>query len=253
MATVSDLNDFLDMSVEQLKYYLQQRGQTYSGTHASLAARALLAQEQGISIVPIADDIAKQLKSDYNAILSNHQLITDPFMESGWVDDVTLFPLTNIGQVFSYILSAKAFSTEYIGQYKVRKAFSFFMSGFVDKILVLPLQNGRSLIKTNVLPSQRLNDDKHNVWILFSDIGDVLTACCTCTAGLCRCCNHVVAALYKIEYANEKGLTKPTCTEIPCAWNSSNKNPQPMKIKDMQFWKHNASKQPKHMINTAEK
>ena len=120
MATVSDLNDFLDMSVEQLKYYLQQRGQTYSGTHASLAARALLAQEQGISIVPIADDIAKQLKSDYNAILSNHQLITDPFMESGWVDDVTLFPLTNIGQVFSYILSAKAFSTEYIGQYKVR-------------------------------------------------------------------------------------------------------------------------------------
>ena len=37
-------------------------GQTYSWTHASLAARALLAQEQGISIVPIADDIAKQFE-----------------------------------------------------------------------------------------------------------------------------------------------------------------------------------------------
>ena len=32
-------------------------------------------------------------------------------------------------------------------------------------------------------------------------------------------CNHVIAGLYKVDYANMKGLYNPTCTEQVCAWN----------------------------------
>ena len=31
-----------------------------------------------------------------------------------------------MGQIFSYVLENKSFETEYIGPYKVRKAYSFF-------------------------------------------------------------------------------------------------------------------------------
>ena len=74
------------------------------------------------------------MKKDYEQILSSNDLLFDPFTSDKWEDDVTKFPAIDIGKIFSYILASKAFSTEYIGQYKIRKAFSYFMSGFVDKI-----------------------------------------------------------------------------------------------------------------------
>ena len=89
----------------------------------------------------------------------------------------------------------------------------------VGKIYVCNIENGK-IIKTLVTPSQRINDKKHSLWILFNEASDIVISFCTCTAGFSSFCNHVVAALYKIEYANEKGLTNPTCTEQLCSWNS---------------------------------
>ena len=120
-----------------------------------------------------------------------------------------------------------------MGQYKIRKAFRYFKNGFVDKIVTKPMNDHSMLAKTVVMPSQRLNDDKHLVWILFDKSGNIITAHCSCTAGMSQCCNHIVAALYKIEFANENGLTSPLCTEESCKWNTSTKAISPMKIKDM--------------------
>ena len=86
----------------------------------------------------------------------------------------------------------------------------------VGKIYVCNIENGK-IIETLVTPSQRINDKKHSLWILFNEASDIVISFCTCTAGFSSCCNHVVAALYKIEYANEKGLTNPTCTEQLCS------------------------------------
>ena len=49
-------------------------------------------------------------------------------------DDLKQFPKTNIGQVFTFILKTKSFSTEYTGQYKIKKAYSYYKGGFIDKI-----------------------------------------------------------------------------------------------------------------------
>ena len=48
---MDSLNEFLELSADELKLYLQQRGQPSSGTHGSLAARALIAHEQGLPIM----------------------------------------------------------------------------------------------------------------------------------------------------------------------------------------------------------
>lgn len=240
---MSDLKDFVELSLDELKFFLQQRGQPYSGTHGTLAARALVAHEQNLPLILTKENIVTSLKQNYTNLLSTHNLPDPGIMKDDlFSDDLIKFPSTNIGQVFEYILRCKAFSTEYVGQYKVRKAFSFFMSGFVDTVNTATLSDKRLVVKSSVIPSQRLNDERHNLWIVFDATGRVVAASCSCVAGLCQCCNHVVAVLYKISYANEKGLTDPACTEIACAWNSSAKRPEPFKIKDMTFIKHVADK-----------
>ena len=87
----------------------------------------------------------------------------------------------------------------------------------------------------HVTPSQRINDLKHQLWILFNANGSVITGFCSFTAGHSKCCNHISAVLFKIEYANEKRLTNPACTDESCQWNSSAKEICPKKIEICNF------------------
>ena len=75
------------------------------------------------------------LKSDYGNLLSFFE-VKDSLLSSNFVDDIKSWPNTNIGQIFAYFLENKTYDTEYIGQYKLRKAYTFFKSGFVDKLFV---------------------------------------------------------------------------------------------------------------------
>lgn len=141
-------------------------------------------------------------------------------------DDLTTWPLVDLGKIFHYIISKKAFEADYVGQYKVKKAYSYFKSGFVAQVLSLKLTGANKdkiLLKTSVLPSQNVNSAEHTVWVLADKGSDVLTAYCACTAGLSRCCNHVIAVLYKIEYAVSQGMTNPTCTDVKCRFNDRSK------------------------------
>ena len=60
----------------------------------------------------------------------------DPLEMEGWEDNMFKWPKVHIGQIFGYVLENNEFSTDYIGQYKVIKAFSFYKSGFVLKVYV---------------------------------------------------------------------------------------------------------------------
>ena len=135
------LEDFLVMSSSELQYYLQQRELSVSETNTSLAARALIAFEQKVEIKFTADQIAKQLKNYYKELLMKHNL-DDPlsFSNFHFSIDIKCFPATHIGQIFNYILKAKAFEAEYIEQYKVKTAHSFFKSGMVGKIYVCSIK-----------------------------------------------------------------------------------------------------------------
>ena len=77
-------------------------------------------------------------------------------------------------------LATKAFQTEYIGQYKLRKAYSFYRSGFANKIFVRVIDVSKVIIRSSVTPS-------------------VTTGFWSCTAGYSKYCNHIAAVLHKIE------------------------------------------------------
>ena len=58
---------------------------------------------------------------------------------------------------------------------------------------------------------------------------------CTCMAGMGQSCNHIAAAIYRIEAAVRNGLTNPSCTSTANQWPPNHKNVQPMNVKDMNF------------------
>ena len=84
------------------------------------------------------------------------------------------WPKVHIWQILGYILENKAFSTDYIGQYKVRKAFSFSKSGFVHKVYVKTINAEGVLLKAAATPSQRIRDESHKVWVLIKLLGEIL-------------------------------------------------------------------------------
>ena len=66
-----------------------------------------------------------------------------------------------------------------------------------------------------------IHDDK--LWIVVKPTAKIVTAWCSCMAGASRCCNHIIATLYKVEYANSNSFCSPSCTSMPCGWNQSTK------------------------------
>ena len=98
---------------------------------------------------------------------------------------------------------------DYIGKYKDQKAYSYWMSGFVDTVFVAkcPSDSKFTFLKGNVSPSQRLRDDPHQVWICVEGERTdcrVVTSWCTCSAGTGEAYNHVIDLLYKVNYACNK-------------------------------------------------
>ena len=73
------------------------------------------------------------------------------------------------------------------------------------------------------------------LWILVQkEPLEILTSWCCCLAGTGQSCNHVMAVLYKIDYALHKGFLNPSCNSTSCSWNKLAKSDiEPKKIKDI--------------------
>ncbi len=134
----------------------------------------------------------------------------------------------------------------------MQKAFSNFLSGFVYEIFSFTPSENFAILKCKVTPSQKLREEPRNAWTLCSKEGEVLCAYCPCTAGFAECYNHVVAVLYKVEFANSHGLIDAACTAQAFAWNkSTEREVEPQQIRDVAIRKHEKiSKAKKRIIKS---
>ncbi|XP_065662689.1 uncharacterized protein LOC136085322 [Hydra vulgaris] len=223
--------DFLNLTVKQLVSFLTVPGLSTTGRKVELVARAFSAMELDIDVIETAEEQEKKLKQSYTDKLKALDLI-DPNsvpMENR-KDLVSEWPSITMGNIFSYILNKKYFDSEYIGKYKDQKAFSF--SGFVSSIMHFRFKKNVLFAYSKVCGSQKIHK-KRKHWIAFCN-NDILSAWCSCMAGAFEVCNHVIATLYKMEYANNKGWCNPKCTEQAYVWNkSSKKDIKPSLITDL--------------------
>ena len=82
-------------------------------------------------------------------------------------------------------------------------------------------------LKCRVTPSQRTSATPYNVWAAVEKTkpgGKIISAYCSCTAGLLGSCNHVTAMLFRVEAAVSTGVTKASCTSKLCKWNVPTKS-----------------------------
>ena len=56
--------------------------------------------------------------------------------------------------------------------------------------------------------------------------GAILSAYCTCAAGLLGSCNHVAGLLFRVDAAVLIGVTHPFCTSMLASWNVPSKKKQ---------------------------
>ena len=140
-------DNFLSMNENNLKDYLTVRGISVSGYNKiGLVALAYSAVEMDLPIILSSADLTKNLKEEYSKRLREFNILDPKNIEKELqVDDLTVWPKVNLGNIFEYILRMKEFDKEYIGKYKDQKAYSYFDSGFVREILVSKINEGTKI------------------------------------------------------------------------------------------------------------
>ena len=180
------------------------RGLSQSGKKVELVAGAFGAYELNVPTKYSEEEINRALKVEYQNQLKQHGISTDPksIPVAAWIDDVSKWPAPDDGKLFSYILKVKAVETDYIVEYKDQKAYSYWMSAFVGAVWICssPTDKDVVIVKSEVCPSQRIHDEAHKVWVCVKG-GEknhsLRASLCTCIAGSCEACNHVIALLYR--------------------------------------------------------
>ena len=127
-------DDFLEGTTGQLQFFLMERGKSTTGNKKDLAARALVSFELKEPIVQSSQSIFQRLEGEYFELVRSCN-IPDPLKieDASWSEDIGTWPNVNLCQIFQYILACKDFETEFVGQYKAKKAYSYFKSGHVQE------------------------------------------------------------------------------------------------------------------------
>ena len=125
-----------------------------------------------------------------------------------------------------------------LSDYKNCKAYSYYITGWLQPLLFhnLTEDSKYALFKGDCRKSERINDVFHKLWLIIEKkTAKIRSAHCTCMAGMSQTCNHVAAAMFRIEAGVRYGLTNPACTSLPSVWLPNRKTVSWKKVKDMDF------------------
>ena len=134
--------------------------------------------------------------------------------------ELTEWPDVTYAEVYDYLVLTVSFYTR--DQLKAKKSlddYNFFVNGWVNGVTVLKVDNSsiNYLFLSTVKHSQSVSLPPLRVWVITKSDGEVITAHCTCMAGLGEVCSHVAAVLFAAE-ANSLTKLQFSSTSLPCSW-----------------------------------
>ena len=242
------------MKVEELKNFLRLRGLKVSGKKEELVARAFVAIENNVQVVQTAEEVeaalGKQYSSKLNIFVSDdlgNHVIPDPLkLDEGWIcekEGVKDWPSTLYPDIFHFLaFHPSELSSKDLSDYKTSKGYNYYEEGWLKPLSIHKISDDSPLclLKTTCRPSQKLSDVPHKLWVcLEKATGRIMAAHCSCMAGMGQTCNHVAAALFRIEAAVRMGLSNPASTSKPCEWLPNAKDVKPVKVKDLKLVRGN--------------
>ena len=134
---------------------------------------------------------------------------------------------SDISRFYSLVLGKDNVIHRLECELKQRKVCGYFTNSFIGEILYHNIDEKSKfcLLRTKCVPSQRVDMKQYDVWMdsrkdLVDSIGgEILSAYCTCTAGLHGSFNYVAGLLFRVEAAVLTELSNLTCTSVSAAWN----------------------------------
>ena len=167
-------------------------------------------------------------------LIVENETIPDPIdLHDGWIGEklgMKLWPrllLPDISRFYEYVCGKLELKDRLEGEYKQGKAYRYFTTEFLGEVMINNLTNTSKfcILKSKCVPSQRVNAKQYDLWCIVkkdTDLtigGQIMSAYCTCTAGLMGTCNHIAALLFRVEAAISTGANDPTCTSVLAKWN----------------------------------
>ena len=164
------------------------------------------------------EEIGGEAKSRYSEKLKLVHLDLWPYQipADSWKNNPTKWSALEYPDIYHYLVETPGvFTRETMKNKKSLEAHNQFISGWVRTVYHYQKTGSNFVIlKAEVMPSQRLNEDPHVPWIVVNSLSTMIeTAHCTCMAGLGESCSHIGAILWRLQ------LHKKTCTDEVCKWN----------------------------------
>nr|XP_047138959.1 uncharacterized protein LOC124814902 [Hydra vulgaris] len=239
-----DYDTVCSMKVEELKSYLRLRGLKISGKKEILAARVYCAMENNVTPIKTAEEVEHDILTEYKKkLFINGVELPDPFkLSNGWLSEdegLTCWPTLLYSDIYNYLLFNPAeIASKDLSDYKTCKAYSYFKCGWLEPLFYhqIGIESEYCYLKGNCRKSEKINDPFHKLWIIINKkTAKIISAHCTCLAGLLQTCNHVAASLFRIEAAVRNGLTNVACTSSKSEWLPNRSIVAPTKICDLKF------------------
>ncbi|XP_055874597.1 uncharacterized protein LOC129926016 [Biomphalaria glabrata] len=164
----------------------------------------------------------------------------DPYTlkASQCIKDNDLLPSLCYPDLFTYlVLQQSAYTKDEFKAYKSLAAYNQFLDGWVQEVMAFKPHNClNTVVLAKVLHSQRLAERVLQPWIVINQEGIIVSAHCSCIAGLGESCTHVAATLFMLE-ANTRLKESKTVTGVSSYWMipSGLKKVLPTKISEIDF------------------
>ncbi|KAJ8277581.1 hypothetical protein GJAV_G00076940 [Gymnothorax javanicus] len=135
--------------------------------------------------------------------LTDGTTFTNPYTLTHWMDDLTGLPTVQWPDIYTYLIEKPSvYTQDKLKAYKSLDAYNYVLNGHVQDLQYYYLSDDFCFMRAQVLPSQRQGQKTrmYQAWAIVNRRSSyILTANCTCMAGLGSCCSHAAAVLFKVE------------------------------------------------------
>ena len=219
-----------------------------------------MAYSENVTVDPDLEHEERSVLDEYRQkLVFKGTVLPDPLGTkedwNGEAKSIAQWPSVYYHDISNYLkLLGPIFIAKFDREYKLGKAYRYFTDELVREIYYHPISDNSPccMLRCRCIHSQSMNLKPYQVWAIIRKDqgedcpgGDIISAYCSCTAGLGGMCNHVVGFLFRIENAVTTGVTKPSKTSKLCNWNV----PSGTKVRldatlsrDMVFHKHHYTK-----------